>query len=79
MLEAKTWIRIVATNRLSFPELAWPPASPEKPIFFHDSDMADWAPTARVPASAAIPMAIPETRDVSPQHRPAARWQNPLY
>ena len=39
MFEAKTWMRMVATKRLSFPELDCPPASPENPIFFQDSDI----------------------------------------
>ena len=76
MLDANTWTRTVATKRLSLPPpSACPPESPVKPIFFQLSDMEAWAPIARVPASAEIPMAIPLIRHVNPQQTPAARWQ----
>ena len=64
----------MATNKASPPELAWPLlASPVKPNFFHEAAMTDCAPTARVPASAEIPSASPEAKEVNQQHRPAAR------
>ena len=48
-------------------------ASPVKPIFFHEAAMTDCAHTARVPASAEIPSASLEAKEVNQQHRPAAR------
>ena len=69
----------VPTKRASPLLVGWPPASPVKPIFFHEAAMADWAPTARVPESAAMPMERPEAREERPQQRPAARWAKPLY
>jgi len=78
-LPAKTWMRTVPTKSASPLLVGWPPASPVKPIFFHEAAMADWAPTARVPESAAMPMERPEAREERPQQRPAARWAKPLY